>query len=83
MNVSKIFCVAGSVLDAGSDLSAQRWPMGLVGSVRLGWNARCMDCGSVITADAFSSSLLRRHAAFGFRFLSGGFDKQCWILFVF
>lgn len=51
--------------------SAQRWPMGFAGSVRLGWKeARCMDWGSVITADAFSSSLRRRHAALGFRFLS-------------
>lgn len=54
----------------------QRWPMGFAGSVRLGWKARCMDCGSVMTVEAFSSSLLRRHAAFGFRFLSVGFDKQ-------
>lgn len=44
--------------------------MGFPGSVRLAWKARCMDCGSVMTAEAFSSSLLRRHAAFGFRFLS-------------
>lgn len=50
----------------------QRWPMGIAGSVRLGWNARCMDWGSVMAADAFSSSLLRRHAALGFRFLSVG-----------
>lgn len=50
--------------------------MGFAGSVRLGWKARCMDCASVMTADAFSSSLLRRHAAFGFRFLSAGVKQQ-------
>lgn len=65
-----ILCLMKSLSDA------QMWPMGFAGSVRLGWKARCMDCGSVMTADAFSSSLLRRHAAFGFRFLSAGFDKQ-------
>lgn len=45
-------------------------------AVPLGLKARCMDCGSLMTADAFSSSLLRRHAAFGFRFLSVGFKEQ-------
>lgn len=44
--------------------------MGFDGSVRLGWKARCTGCGSDMMLDAFSSSLLRRHAAFGFRFLS-------------
>lgn len=55
---------------------AQRWPIGFDGSVRLGWKARCMDCGSDMTPDAFSSSLLRRHAAFGFRFLSVAWNKD-------
>lgn len=65
-----------SMLD-GVSPSAQRWPMGFAGSVRLGWKeARCMACGSVITPDAFSSSLRRRHAAFGFRFLSVGFSSE-------
>ncbi|TNN87084.1 hypothetical protein EYF80_002839 [Liparis tanakae] len=54
----------------------QRWPMGFAAAVPLGLKARCMDCGSFMAADAFSSSLFRRHAAFGFRFLSEGFNGQ-------
>lgn len=62
------------MLDLMHSSDDQRWPMGF--AVPLGLKARCMDCGSLMTADAFSSSLLRRHAAFGFRFLSVGFKEQ-------
>ncbi len=49
-------------------LAVHRWPMGLDASVRCTGGWACW--GSPETPDTFSSSLLLRQAALGFRFLS-------------
>lgn len=46
------------------------WPIGLVVSLRPGWLPGCAVGGSADTAETFSSSLLLRQAALGFRFRS-------------
>lgn len=46
------------------------WPIGLVASLRPGWLPGCGVGGSADTAETFSSSLLLRQAALGFRFRS-------------
>lgn len=51
--------------------SAHRWPMGLEVSVSPGWTDGWVCCGSPETPETFSSSLLLRQAALGFRFRSG------------
>lgn len=52
------------------DLAVHRWPIGLDVSVRPGCTAGWACWGSPETPDTFSSSLLLRQAALGFRFLS-------------
>lgn len=52
------------------DLAVHRWPMGLDASVRPGCTGGWACWGSPETPDTFSSSLLLRQAALGFRFLS-------------
>ena len=56
--------------------SLHRCPMGLDVSVRLGWTAGWACWGSPETPDTFSSSLLLRQAAFGFRFRSARVKRK-------
>lgn len=56
--------------------ATQRWPMGLDVSVRPGWTPVWPCWASPEPPDTFSSSLLLRQAAFGFKFRSAGSERQ-------